>query len=44
MTGCGETSEKTAAFMHGAVAVLYVVMLWWHGMSFFKHWWRDGNH
>jgi len=40
-TGCGETSERTAAYMHGAVAVLYAVMLIWHGMSIAKHWSRQ---
>lgn len=37
MTGCGETNERMAAVMHGAVAVLYAVMLWWHVVSVLKH-------
>lgn len=40
LTGCGETSEGVAAAMHGAVAVLYAVMLFWHGISVWKHWER----
>jgi hypothetical protein len=37
---CGETSEATAAAMHGAVALLYFVMLWYHAKSTLTHWWR----
>ena len=38
---CGETSERTAAGMHGLVAILYAVMLIWHTMSVVKHWDRQ---
>ena len=41
MTSCGETNEKSAALMHGAVSAMYLVMLIWHLMSTFRHWQRD---
>ena len=41
VTGCGETSERHAAYMHGAVGILYAVMLWWHLLSVWKHWNRE---
>jgi len=41
MTACGETSERTAAYLHAAVAMLYLVMMAWHGMSVVKHWSRQ---
>lgn len=37
MTACGETSERTAALFHGAVAVMYAIMLVWHLMSTLRH-------
>lgn len=37
MTSCGETSEAKAALMHGVVAGLYAIMLWWHGTSVLTH-------
>lgn len=37
MTGCGETSERVAAGVHGLVAMLYFVMLFWHVYSVIKH-------
>ena len=40
MTSCGETSERTAAVAHGAVAVLYLMMLVWHVHSVVTHWSR----
>lgn len=41
MTGCGETSERVAAGVHGLVALLYFVMLVFHTKSVFSHWARD---
>lgn len=41
MTSCGETDERVAAWLHGAVAGLYAVMLAWHVASVFKHWGRS---
>ena len=40
MTSCGDANEKTSAFTHAVVAVLYVVMLIFHGMAVFEHWGR----
>ena len=40
MTSCGETDERIAAALHGVVAILYVIMLLWHGASVIKHWGR----
>jgi hypothetical protein len=40
VTSCGETDERVAAALHGAVAVIYVLMLVWHGASALKHWAR----
>jgi len=37
MTGCGETSERVAAVVHGAVAALYLVMLIFHVKSTIIH-------
>ena len=39
-TSCGETNERTAAFIHGGVAVLYATMLAFHIISFLTHWRR----
>lgn len=41
MTSCGETSERVAAGIHGLVAMLYFVMLFWHIYSTCKHLERD---
>ena len=40
MTSCGETDERIAAFLHGTVLVLYIIMGLWHGASVVKHWSR----
>ena len=40
MTGCGEVSERAAAFAHGAVAALYLAMLVYHSISVVTHWTR----
>lgn len=40
MTACGEVDEKAAAYVHGAVAAMYLVMLIFHGMSVLRHWQR----
>ncbi|HYE89546.1 MAG TPA: hypothetical protein VEA38_00945 [Terriglobales bacterium] len=37
MTSCGETSERTAAALHGVVALLYTLMLAWHAWSTVVH-------
>ena len=40
MTGCGESSERTAAIVHAGVAVIYLAMLAWHALSVVRHWGR----
>lgn len=43
MTGCGETSERTAAIVHAGVAMMYLAMLAWHALSAVRHLGRDGK-
>ena len=40
MTTCGTASERTAAGLHGAVALLYLLMLAYHIASVVTHWRR----
>lgn len=37
MTSCGETSERKAAMLHGAICALYLLALAWHAGSILTH-------